>query len=468
MTSAAERLYYSSPVWLQNVLVSAYGYKLFHKRYTGIYHQILRRVRESRFWTPEQIEAYQSEQLFLMAKHCRENIPYYQALFAEYGLHENDFTHTTHLTRLPVLDKETLRSKSDQFRQPGVKPYIVQHTSGSTGTPLALEVNEYTYKLAMALLVEHEEFHGVPFRARRATFAGRMVQPSDRMTPPFTRMNHAEKQKLFSSYHLNADTFPWYQRELSRFQPDELIGYPSAICDLSMHYQQSQSKPGFQPTAIVTNSETLLEWQRETIESTFGCPVYDYYGTAEYVLFASQGSDQNYHLNPVIGITELLVHDPETATGHLVATSLTNHSMPLLRYNIGDTGQGVPPGPAGTVIHKLGRVNGRVDDYIETPDGRRIGRMDHIFKGVAGIREAQVIQDRPDHCLIKIVEKNYNIKLDKELLKNNFISRTGPEIKIDIEVVKNIPRGSNGKFKSVINEVTLNEIPNSGMELNER
>src|SRR5690554_3758327 len=222
MKTASERLYFSSPVWLQNIFVSLYGYNLYRKRYTGIYSEILKLVRESRTWSQKQIEDYQSEKLFLMVKHCRHNIPYYQKLFAVHGFHENDFTTTSSIARLPLLNKQTLLSNISDFRQPGTVPFALQHTSGSTGTPLTLCVNEYTYKLAMALVVEHEEFHGVPFGSKRATFAGRLIQPSDNLNPPFARFNKAENQKIFSSYHLNKATFPWYRNELDNFGPTEL------------------------------------------------------------------------------------------------------------------------------------------------------------------------------------------------------------------------------------------------------
>jgi phenylacetate-CoA ligase len=219
---------------------------------------------------------------------------------------------------------------------------MLQHTSGSTGTPLALEVDEYTYKLAMALLVDHEEAHGVPFGAPRATFAGRMVQPANKLTPPFARYNRAENQMLFSSYHLNSDTFKWYANELERFSPWELIGYPSAISDLASYYLNSGTKVRYFPKAVITNSETLLEWQKENIERAFNCRVYDYYGTAEYVLFAGQEAVGQYRLNPVIGITEVLNDDGQPASeGRLIATTLTNRAMPLLRYEIGDSGLAV-------------------------------------------------------------------------------------------------------------------------------
>src|SRR5690554_6906072 len=337
MASKTETLYFASPVWLQNVMVSAVGYKLYRKRYTGIYHELRELVRASREWGAEQREAYQAEQLHELIRYCRLNIPYYQKLFAEYGLSDQDFTQVSDITKLPILDKQTVRERGHEFRPPHGKPYMVQHTSGSTGTPLALHVNERTYKLAMALLVDHEEYHGVPFGARRATFAGRMIQRQENLIPPFSRLNRAENQRLYSAYHLNEQTFPYYKKDLDRFQAKEIIGYPSAISDLSCHYQRSGRQPDFQPKAIVTNSETLLDWQRASIETTFQCSIADYYGTAEYILFAGQDRTGYYQVNPVIGITEVIPIGSSANIGEIVATTLTNTGMPLLRYVIGDS-----------------------------------------------------------------------------------------------------------------------------------
>ncbi len=451
MGSLKDDFYQRAPVWVQNILVSAYGYHLYRKRYGGMFNDILRLVKQSRSWSREQIEAWQAEQLHNIVRHCRKSVPFYQQLFAEYGLHENDITQPEDVAKLPILDKKTLRQFSSRFRSSTARPYMLQHTSGSTGSPLALDVDEHTYKLAMALLVDHEEARGVLFGTRRATFAGRMIQPARKLSPPFARFNRAENQMLFSSYHLNKETFPWYADRLRNFRPRELIGYPSAISDLASYYLASSTTPDFEPQAVVTNSETLLDWQRERIEIAFNCPVYDYYGTAEYVIFAGQERDKSYRLNPILGVTELLNEQGEpTREGRLVATTLTNKAMPLLRYDIGDFAVNASDETHSRVVYKLQRINGRVDDYVETPDGRRLGRLDHIFKGINGLVEAQIIQTSIEHCTIKAVfDTPHYTDQSKELIRN-FHLRTASQIKVDIEIVDQIPRGANGKFRNII------------------
>ncbi|HET8800073.1 MAG TPA: hypothetical protein VFN01_02710 [Marinobacter sp.] len=451
MSSKFESLYYHCPVWMQNTLVSLMGYRLYQKRYTGMYREIRRLIEQARSWSAAEKASYQDEHLHRMIRHCRQHVPYYQQLFAEHGLHENDITSVQDLLRIPILDKDTLRARAGDFSAIGEKPFIQQNTSGSTGTPLTLAVDERTYKMAMALVVDHEEYHGIPFGARRATFAGRMVQRAENMSPPFSRYNRAENQRLYSSYHLNNETFPDYRRDLDRFAPEELIGYPSALSDIATYYQNTNSTPRFRPKAIITNSETLLAWQRERLERVFGCPVRDYYGTAEYVVFAGQDRDGIYRTSPVLGITEVLPETEQTKTGDLVATTLTNTCMPLLRYRVGDSAT-VSDDDAGNRIQRnaLSSINGRIDDYIETPDGRKIGRIDHIFKGMSGIKEAQVIQDSPDHCTINVVKDTIFNSIDENLLKSNFNARTSQKMKITVSILKTIPKGPNGKFRSVI------------------
>lgn len=452
----AEKIYFRCPPLLQNFLISAYGHQLYRKRFKGLYHEVRRELEEVKGFSATKIKAFQDERLHQMVTYCEKQIPYYQKLFAQHGLRPNDITTIQDLKKLPILNKQTIMEQSHNFRpKDALKAFMIQHTSGSTGTPLSLQVDEHTYKLAMALLVDHEETHGVPFGSRRATFAGRMLKQADDMKPPFSRFNRPENQRLFSSYHINENTFPSYKKELDKFQPEELIGYPSAIYDLAAHYLKSDSKPSFQPKAVITNSETLLIWQRETIESVFGCPVYDYYGTAEYVMFAGQDKTGVYRPNPIIGITEVEIGSDSNDTGRLQATSLTNRQMPLLRYNLGDTATLANASGETMGTPSLKSINGRIDDYIETNDGRLIGRIDHIFKGIVGIKEAQVQQHSPGEATIVIVNNSLT-EINEDRLKENLRERTGERFEIQIRYQDSIVRGQNGKFRSVIRTNKIN------------
>lgn len=458
MANISDSIYFSSPKSIQNLLISMMGLNLYYKRYTGrVARQIIDDLEKSKRWSKAEISEHQSERLHEMVKYCYSNIDFYHRTFVEYGIKPADITSVVDIKKLPILKKETVRKNLEFIKNKRTKPYITQNTSGSTGTPLSLWLDEYTYKLAMHLLVEHEKNSGVQFGEKRATFAGRMLQPIDNFTPPFSRMNHAENQRLFSSYHLNENTFWQYHKELSDFSPKELIGYPSSIYLLAHLYSKHSVNPSFSPTAIITNSETLLDWQREVIERVFKTKVRDYYGSAEYVTYSGQCEFGNYHLNSLIGFTEVTNENGDQVYGQegsVTCTTLTNLAMPLLRYEIGDK----------AIIHKdncqcgnhseyFSSIVGRVDDVIETDTGIKVGRIDHIFKGNAGIQEAQVIQKSLNLCQIKIVKSSNNRQIDEESIINNLMGRTSKNMHVEIQYVDEIPKGKNGKFKGVINEL---------------
>lgn len=448
--SRSENFYLASPEWLQRFMVRVYGHKLYRKRYSGIYWALLEKVRDAKTWSPDQINEYQCDRLQEMIRYCYEHIPHYQQLFSELQATPDDIKNLDDLKKLPILDKQTIKDRPSDFMPlNGRQPYTVQHTSGSTGTPLALHADEETYKLAMALLVDFEESYGVPFGSPRATFAGRMLKASNKMTPPFWRYNKAENQLLFSSYHINEKTFPHYAKALDRFQPAELIGYPSAICELATLYLAANLRPGFRPQLVVTNSENLLDWQRRRIESAFQCTVRDYYSTAEYVNFAGENDDGEYSSNPLLGITELEPLESNTEASTLIMTTLTNRSMPLIRYNVGDIGvsaKTINPLHGAPI---LSRIDGRIDDYLETANGRRIGRVSQVFKGLPGVREAQIIQKQPGSALLKVVLDGSGSDDEQQLIRNAQL-RLGSDFDLEVEYVQEIPRSKNGKFRFVV------------------
>jgi phenylacetate-CoA ligase len=448
--SRSEDLYLAAPEWLQHLMVRFYGHKLYRKRYSGVYWDLLEKVREAKNWSPEKVNAYQCERLHEMVRYCYENIPYYQQLFAKLQLTPDDINTLNDLKKIPILDKQSLRERPNDFMPvSGKKAYTVQHTSGSTGTPLALHTDEVTYKLAMALLVDFEEGYGVAFGAPRATFAGRMLKASNNMKPPFWRYNKAENQLIFSSYHINKETFPYYAKALDRFQPLEIIGYPSAICELATQYLDANLRPGFQPRLIVTNSENLLDWQRERIETAFKCNVRDYYSTAEYVNFAGEDNNGHYPSNPLLGITEFEPIEASCIGGNLIMTTLTNHSMPLIRYRVGDIGF---PAKTDNPLYGapvLNEIEGRIDDYLETANGRRIGRVSQVFKGLSGIREAQVFQKQPGAAILRVVLDGSRSDDEEQLIRNAQL-RLGSDFHLEVDYVQEIPRSKNGKFRFVV------------------
>jgi phenylacetate-CoA ligase len=100
----------------------------------------------------------------------------------------------------------------------------------------------------------------------------------------------------------------------------------------------------------------------------------------------------------------------------------------------------------------LGRIEGRKDDVIVTPDGRRIGRLDPVFKADLPIREAQIIQETMTRVVVRYVPTAACSSAHLDNLLERLHERLG-DMEIALEPAEQISRSANGKFKAVISRV---------------
>jgi phenylacetate-CoA ligase len=131
---------------------------------------------------------------------------------------------------------------------------------------------------------------------------------------------------------------------------------------------------------------------------------------------------------------------------------LLNVDMPLIRYRTGDSGTMVDHADlcsCGRTLPMLKGVEGRVDELLYTRDGRRIGRLDPVFKSGLPVREAQVVQETMDQIRVRFVPAPKYTSRDGRLLIKRLQARLG-NIEVLLEPVDRVPRMSNGKFRAVI------------------
>jgi phenylacetate-CoA ligase len=124
----------------------------------------------------------------------------------------------------------------------------------------------------------------------------------------------------------------------------------------------------------------------------------------------------------------------------IVATGLANLGMPLIRYRTGDlVADDVKPGrcPCGRELPAIGSILGRLDKYVVTPDGSRVGPapMSLAFQTVPHLRCAQVYQDDPSSLTVRIVGEPEFSAEDEGVLRRELHARLGPVIDLRIERV---------------------------------
>jgi phenylacetate-CoA ligase len=258
-----------------------------------------------------------------------------------------------------------------------------------------------------------------------------------------------------STSHISAESAPGYLAAMLRFQPELMDGYPSAFAVMA-RLASSQGLKAPRPRAIITSAETLLPEDKLLIEQVFGCAVFDQYASSDTAAFMCSCEHGAMHVNPEFGLCEILDErgDPVPAgqEGEIVATSFCNTEQVFIRYRTGDTA--IPaegPCPCGRHMPAVAAITGRMDDILYTLERGYVGRLDPVFKGLSGIIEAQLIQENLGRIRVLTVPAPC-VRPDYSALTANMRKKLGDKIDIVIEEVAVIPRGPNGKFRSVISK----------------
>lgn len=459
MADLATRIYESTPVWLQNLGLSLYGMKLRRQRHGALFAATLAELRKSERATASELKQLQNQRLRVLLETAFKHVPYYRQLAQQHGWSAERID-VDRIDTLPVLEKAVVRQRSAELVTDGgpSAAEITINTSGTSGSPLTVRTSVAAVQRNYAFFWRYLGWHGVRFGDRGATFAGRTIVPQSQKGPPYWRHNHAMNTLLCSSYYLSDENCPAYIEALSKFGPAFIDSYPSAIATLAGFINREHIGHSIAPRTIITSSETLLAQQRESIETAFGCKVRDHYGCAEMAAFITECEHGSYHVNPEFGIVEILRDDGGACgyeeDGQLCLTGLVNDSMPLIRYLIGDRAQWrAEPCRCGRAFPVIGALLGRVDDVIVTPEGRKVGRLDPAFKGVEGVVESQIVQTARDTVEVLVVGDDQFNDAAAAILVSNLRARLSNAMQVGIRRVDAIPRGRNGKFRSVVSKI---------------
>jgi phenylacetate-CoA ligase len=451
------RYYRRLPVWAQNVCCSLGGLKNRRARYGRTFREALAFLERSEWWSLNEQVQYQNERLREVVRHAYDTVPYYREVFDAHKLRPEDIRTRDDLPKLPALTKQTIRSRLSDLLSRAVsrKRHVHVHTGGTTGTALPLVMTPETIQWQWAVWWRHHRRFGIDVRDPFIVFAGRNVVPLADMDPPFWRRNLPMHQTYVSIHHMTQRNMAALVDYLQRRKVVYYSGYPSALYLLATYLLDERIRLRHPPRLVVTGAETVLPHQRQAIQKALDAEVADQYGATEMAGNISECPRHVYHVDMEFGVVEL-----EPLAGlpgpqrRILCTALHNEAMPLIRYDIGDIatvgGQTCSCGRQAPVAE---RIDGRIESYIITPDGRQLGRLDFLFKDSDAIQEAQLIQDRPDHLVARVVKADGYAPADEQKLLANMRAYMGEAIHIDIEYVDQVPREANGKFRQIVSHV---------------
>jgi phenylacetate-CoA ligase len=460
LNSSFYSLYYSSPYFIRNVFASAYAYWSSRKKYGRTFHYWRNLLEKSQWWNGELLQKFQIEQLKGMIQFVYENCPFYSDAMRENRINPGDVNSLNFIKHFPIIDRQIVRENYERLRTRfGTNKKLIFSTSGTTGMSLHVPLTEEALQREYAFRWQYHAVAGANHGDKFAFFSGHRTIPVSQKRPPFYIKNYTENTIMFSIYHMADATLKSYVDALNAFKPKYIVGYPSGIFVIAS-FMQHNCLHIVPPKAIFTASETLHEYQKEVIERVFEAHVYQWYGQVEMTVNLHECDQRRLHVKEEYGLFELLKDDGSDVrpgeTGRVIGTGFGNRAFPLIRYDTGDnmllsTNQNCPCGRGGRIIEK---IMGRDEDFIITPEGRYVGRLDFVFKPIQTVRESQIIQEDLDRIVVRVVPLQNFSGDDERLIIQNLKERIGNRMSIRVERVDRLPRAKSGKIRYVVSNVT--------------
>lgn len=445
-------------MWLQNLLVSAYGYKWKQRRFGGVFKEEYIKAKEREHFTSQQWRDYENVQLQKILQHAFEHVPYYRESFSKHGINKEALQKISseNLSRLPVLSKEDLRryGASSLIADKREKSGEFFASSGSTGTPTQILFSHAMHQRWMALFeLRVRNWAGVNSFIPRGMIGGRRVLPTASNKLPFYRYNFFEKQVYFSAYHISAKNAANYLEGMLRYNVQYMTGYAMSNFFLARFFKEENLQVP-QLKSVITSSEKLTEEMRQVFKEVYNCKTYDSWSGVEACGLITECEHGNLHISPDAGLIEVLNNNMQPVkAGEVYCTGFINYDQPLIRYAIGDSiilsDKICSCGRAMPVVQE---ILGRNEDVIVGKDGGEMVRFHSVFNGMKSVMQAQVIQEDVENITIKIVADGKLDDKEEQIMRERIISQLG-EINIRFECVENIPLNKNGKFQAVVSKI---------------
>lgn len=398
-----------------------------------------------------QLREKQERDLAAILRHARERVPFYR-------MRDRDLPLTgdgrADLGRLPVLRKDDVVRHRDALLDARADRSAVRiaYTGGSTGQPLAYYYDRHKHELMRAGMMRSYMGSGWRPGERILNFWGARQDVKPRGLRKRAGDFIAAERTIGAYEVAEADLARW-AAEIGRYRPALLQGYASILAELARYLSDRRRPPPAGVKAVYSTAEVLHDRQRALMETAFGCKVFNQYGSREVPNIACECRCGNMHVFSDMVYLES-VH--EEGEDRLLVTSLTNRLMPMLRYDIGDSGR-LKAGecPCGSPFPLLEMGVCRSNDLIRTREGRVVypSYFMHLLDGLDGIRQYRFAQRAFDRMSLDLVAAAPLSSDAAAALAARIRDDVDPAMALDIRYVEAIPRTRAGKHRFVVREM---------------
>jgi phenylacetate-CoA ligase len=332
-------------------------------------------------------------------------------------------------------------------------------TSGSTGSNFYFFSDTNEELVSKALELRKYDMLGGSLFDRELIIWGSVFDVEKSENQRLSRIKDwCRNKKVVSGYNLSDNDLQNIYNTMQSYKPLIIKSYPSILMTICEYFKKQ--KLVYKPNFIHIGGEKLFDFQRDVIENTFRCPVYDFYGARDMSQIALNCQEKmGLHVFMENVIVEVVDDDGnaiEDGEGDLVITDLHNYVMPFIRYRIGDRARVSQNKKCkcNRGLQLIDEVIGRTFEIIKFPNGNRVGGTfwTLVMKSVPGIKDFQVIHEKYDTIKINFTPMN-NEKINFNIIKENIHRYSGNDLKIDFNQVANIAVTKSGKMQFVISIV---------------
>lgn len=428
-------------------------------------YSVARRFHESlmrsQWLGAAKIVAYQESQLQQMLRHAASEVPYYKEPLSRLRRADGTFD-LSRWDELPIISRSDVAADWEAFQArnlpPGHEGIISVATSGSEGKALELRKTRFEHTGVACASYRYADWFNYDYKIPLAMIRAGFIRPADPNDP---------EDRLWGPPWLDAATRGARHRLSINVPLDEQIDwlaglgrvYLNTLPSKAMALAQRSEERGvkLQIAAIMAVGERLSADVRGEVRRVLGCRISDVYATAEAGLIAIECPDTgSYHLQSEISKVEVISVDGHPCgpgeTGHLVATSLYNFAMPLIRYRFNDLVTLGTDCSCGRGLPVISKIHGRESGFFHLVDGRSLvpefstGRI----REISGASCWQILQTAPAAVTIKLQMDSQPSESQRLILSEYVRETLGTFVLVEIEIVDKFPATKGGKLYPAI------------------
>lgn len=346
----------------------------------------LYRLKKNMKLSAEKLRSLQNGKLRKLLRFAWEHSSYYRAVFERAGITEEQLD-TLPLSCFPTIDKQALLEHFDELvtvpdlkqenlrefdageaadRKPYQGKYHVVHSSGSTGKPGYFVYDEDAWSQMLLGIIRAAlwgmsmpQILGLLMKRPRIVYIAATDGRYEGAMAVGDGIDGVGAKQMYLD--IKTPVAEWI-RQIREFQPNIVIGYPSAIKILAQLMENGEV--GLDAERVISCGEPLGTNLRTYLEKIFRTQVVNFYGSSESLALGVE-------TNPKDGM--LLFDDMnviEVENGVMYLTCLYNYAQPLIRYRLSDRLTLKAPEGGELPFTRAVGLLGRNEDVLWFEDGR--------------------------------------------------------------------------------------------------